>query len=143
MLIVDGAIPIKDNGIYCATGEKEGKKYTILDEVLALTENAFLVIALGTCAAFGGIAAASPNPTEAQSVGDVFLTHKINKPLINIPGCPPHPDWLFGSIEEILLNGFENVNLDDFGRPKTFYGKLIHEQCPNRAYFDEGKFAKN
>jgi len=142
VLIVDGAIPTKDNGIYCATGEKEGKKYTILDEVIALTENAFLVIALGTCAAFGGIAAASPNPTGAQSVGDVFLTHKINKPLINIPGCPPHPDWLFGSIEEVLLNGFENVNLDDFGRPKTFYGKLIHEQCPNRAYFDEGKFAK-
>ena len=142
VLIVDGAIPSINNEIYCATGEKEGKKYTILDEVLALTKNAFLVIALGTCAAFGGIAAASPNPTKAQSLGDVFLTHKINKPLINIPGCPPHPDWLFGSIEEILLNGFENVNLDDFGRPKTFYGKLIHEQCPNRAYFDEGKFAK-
>jgi len=141
VLIVDGAIPTKDNGVYCITGEKDGKKSTILSEVIELSKNAFLVIALGTCAAFGGIAAGNPNPTGAQSVGDIFLTQKINTPLVNISGCPPHPDWLFGTIEEVLLKGLENVELDDLKRPKTFYGKLIHENCPNRAYFDEGKFA--
>jgi len=142
VLIIDGAIPTNDNGIYCVTGEKDGKKYTILEETLKLAPDALMVIALGTCAAFGGIAAANPNPTGAQSVGDIFLTSKIKTPLINIPGCPPHPDWLFGTIEEALLKGLENVQLDDFKRPKTFYGQLIHENCPNRAYFDEGKFAK-
>ena len=142
VLIIDGAIPTKDNGIYCVTGEKDGRKSTILEEVLKLSPNALMVIALGTCAAFGGIAAANPNPSGAQSVGDIFLTNKIETPLINIPGCPPHPDWLFGTIEEVLTRGLENVQLDDLKRPKTYYGKLIHENCPNRAYFDEGKFAK-
>ncbi|MBE3113462.1 MAG: hydrogenase small subunit [Actinobacteria bacterium] len=142
VLIIDGAIPTGSNGIYCITGEKDGRKSTILEETLKLAPNALLVIALGTCAAFGGIAAGNPNPTGAQSVGDIFLTNKIKTPLINVPGCPPHPDWLFGTIEEVLTKGLENIQLDDFRRPKTYYGKLIHENCPNRAYFDEGKFAR-
>ena len=142
ILIIDGAIPTDNNGIYCTTGEKDGKISTILGETLALSPNAMLVIALGTCASFGGIAAANPNPTGAKSAGEIFLTHNIKTPLVNIPGCPPHPDWLFGTIEEILTKGLENLELDDFKRPKIYYGKLIHENCPNRAYFDEGKFAK-
>ncbi len=142
VLIIDGAIPTKDNGIYCVTGEKSGKKFTVLEEVLHLAPNAMATIALGTCASFGGIAAALPNPSGSFSVDDIFLGNKIKTPLINVPGCPPHPDWLFGTIEEILTKGLENVALDDFKRPKTYYGKLIHENCPNRAYFDEGKFAK-
>ena len=143
VLIMDGAIPTKENGVFCVIGEKNGKKYTILEEVLKLAPNASIAIALGTCAAFGGIAGASPNPTEALSVDDIFLSNKIKTPLINIPGCPPHPDWLFGTLEDILTNGLENVQLDDLKRPKTYFGKLIHENCPNRAYFDEGKFAKH
>ncbi len=140
VLIIDGAIP--GEGIYCSTGQKGQKTYTIAEEVVSLSKKASLVIALGTCAAFGGISAGSPNPTGAQSVEDFFMTNSIDKPLINISGCPPHPDWLFGTIEEVLLKGADNIQLDDFRRPKTFYGKLIHEQCPNRSYFDEGKFAK-
>ncbi len=142
VLIIDGAIPTNSDGSYCITGEKDGRKFTILEETAKLSPNAMLVIALGTCAAFGGIAAGNPNPTGARSVGDIFLANNIKTPLVNIPGCPPHPDWLFGTIEEVLTKGLENVQLDDFKRPKTYYGKLIHENCPNRAYFDEGKFAK-
>ncbi len=142
VLIIDGAIPTGSNGTFCITGEKEGKKTTILEETLKLAPNASMVIALGTCASFGGIAAANPNPTGAESVGDIFSANNIKTPLVNIPGCPPHPDWLFGTIEEILTRGLENLELDDFKRPKIYYGKLIHENCPNRAYFDEGKFAK-
>ena len=143
VLIIDGAIPTKENGIFCIIGEKNGKKYTILEEVLKLAPNASMVIALGTCAAFGGIAGASPNPTGALSVDDIFLSNKVKTPLINIPGCPPHPDWLFGTLESILTNGLENIQLDELKRPKAYFGKLIHENCPNRAYFDEGKFAKH
>ena len=69
--------------------------------------------------------------------------HGIDKPLVNIPGCPPHPDWFVGTVASILLNGLPGADdLDDDLRPKAFYGKLIHENCPRRAYFDEGKFAK-
>lgn len=143
VLIIDGAIPTKGNGIFCVIGEKNGKKYTILEEVLKLAPNASMVIALGTCAAFGGIAGALPNPTGSLSIDNIFSNNKIKTPLINIPGCPPHPDWLFGTLEDILTNGLEKVELDDLKRPKTYFGKLIHENCPNRAYFDEGKFAKH
>jgi len=67
----------------------------------------------------------------------------IDKPLVNIPGCPPHPDWFVGTVASILLNGLPKAeDLDDNLRPLAFYGKLIHENCPRRAYFDEGKFAK-
>ncbi len=142
VLIIDGAIPTKENGIFCVIGEKNGKKYTMLEEVLKLAPNASMVIALGTCASFGGIAAALPNPTGSLSVGDIFLSNKIKTPLVNIPGCPPHPDWLFGTLEDVLTRGLEKVQLDDLKRPKTYFGKLVHENCPNRAYFDEGKFAK-
>jgi hydrogenase small subunit len=142
VLIVDGGIPTKDNGVYCVTGEKNGEKSTILKEVKELSPKALAVIALGTCASFGGIAGANPNPTGVKPLGDVLAENKITTPHINIPGCPPHPDWLFGTIENILINGIENLELDDLRRPRVYFGKLIHENCPNRAWFDEGKFAK-
>jgi len=142
VLIVDGGIPTKDNGIYCVTGEKNGKKSTILKEVTELSPKALMVIALGTCSSFGGIAGANPNPTGVKPLSDILKENNIKTPFINIPGCPPHPDWLFGTIELVLLKGLENVELDDLNRPKAYYGKLIHENCPNRAWFDEGKFAK-
>jgi len=62
---------------------------------------------------------------------------------VNIPGCPPHPDWFAGTVASLILNGLPGADeLDDNLRPHLFYGKLIHEYCPRRAYFDEGKFAK-
>jgi len=67
----------------------------------------------------------------------------LRVPVINVPGCPPHPDWFIGTIESILVGGLDAVHVDDEGRPKRFFGQLIHENCPRRAYFDEGKFAKH
>lgn len=116
VLIIDGAIPTGENGVFCLTGEKDGKKSTILKETLFLAPDSILTIAFGTCAAFGGIAAALPNVTNSLSVGDIFLSNNIKVPLVNISGCPPHPDWLFGTIEEVLINGLENLKLDDLDR---------------------------
>jgi len=62
---------------------------------------------------------------------------------VNVPGCPPHPDWFVGTVAGVLLNGLPGPEeLDEHKRPKAFYGKLIHENCPRRAYFEEGKFAR-
>jgi len=142
VLVVDGAVPTAA-AVYGAIGERNGKPVTMLQRVLELSQDALAVIALGTCAAFGGIPAARPNPTQAKPVSAVLAAAKIAKPLINIPGCPPHPDWFVGTVAGIILNGLPTAaDLDDLGRPKAFYGKLIHENCPRRAYFDEGKFAK-
>jgi len=111
--------------------------------VETLAKDALAVIALGSCAAFGGIPAAYPNPTQCRSVSEVLQAKGINTPLVNIPGCPPHPDWFVGTVASILLSGLPKPeDLDEHRRPKAFYGQTIHENCPRRAYYDENKFAK-
>jgi hydrogenase small subunit len=143
VLVVDGAVPTAEGGVYGVVGERNGKPVTMLQRVEELAADALAVIAMGTCASFGGIPASPPNPTGCVSVQKVLAAKGIKKPLINIPGCPPHPDWFVGTVASIILSGLPKAeDLDDFLRPKAFYGKLIHENCPRRAYFDEGKFAK-
>jgi len=143
VLVVEGAVPTATDAVYGAVGERNGKPVIMLQRVTELAQDALAVIALGTCASFGGIPAASPNPTKAKSVREVLVVKGIKTPLVNIPGCPPHPDWFVGTVASVILNGLPAADdLDDLLRPKAFYGKLIHENCPRRAYFDEGKFAK-
>jgi len=139
LLLVEGSIP---EGPYCAVGELEGRHLTMKEMTAELAGDALAVIAVGTCASFGGIPSGEPNPTGARSVREVLEQNGISKPLINVPGCPPHPDWLVGTIAMVLLKGLpEPDDLDPALRPKAFYGKLIHDNCPRRAYFDSGQFA--
>ncbi len=143
VLIVDGAVPTAEGGVYGVVGERNGQPVTMTQRVTELARDAMAVIAMGTCASFGGIPASPPNPTGCVSVQKTLAAAGISKPLINVAGCPPHPDWLFGTVESIIMFGLPKAeDLDDFLRPKAYYGKLIHENCPRRAYFDEGKFAK-
>ncbi len=131
VMVVEGAIPTKDNGIYCQIGGK-----TFLKMVREVAEGAAYKVAFGTCASFGGVPAAEPNPTKCKGLKDV-----IGGTVVNIPGCPPHPDWLVGTIVSLLL--FKKVpDLDEYGRPKMFYGKLIHDNCPRRGGYEEGRFIK-
>lgn len=144
VLVVEGAIPTKDNGVYGTLSEKNGKPIPMKDWIESLAKDALAVIALGTCAAFGGIAAGKPNPGGYIGTDQFLKSQNIEKPLINIPGCPPHPDWFISTVASILLVGLPKPEeLDEYKRPKDFYGQLIHENCPRRAYFDEGKFAKH
>jgi hydrogenase small subunit len=143
ILVVEGSIPLKEDGLFCCVGEDGDRPIPIAESVEKLGRDALAVVALGTCAAFGGIPAGAPNPTGAVSVMDLFKEKGVETPLVNLPGCPAHPDWFVGTVASILLNGLPGPDdLDDYLRPKTFYGQLIHENCPRRAYFDEGKFAK-
>ncbi len=144
ILIIDGSIPVAEDGLYCRLGEMDGKEITMKDMSAELAKDALAVLAVGTCASFGGIPSGSPNPTGATSVRQFLQDEGIDKPLINIPGCPPHPDWIVGTVADILINGLPSADdLDDVLRPKAFFGKLIHDNCPRRAYFDAGQFAKH
>ena len=62
VLVVEGAIPTRNGGIYGTMGEEDGKAVPMASRVEALAKDALAIIALGTCAAFGGIPAAKPNP---------------------------------------------------------------------------------
>jgi len=140
ILALEGAVPTANKGMYCTVGEAGGTPIPLVDRVKSLGTKAQAVLAIGTCAAYGGIPAADPNPTGCKSVGDIFEANRINTPLINLPGCPPHPDWIVGTIFHVLKYGLPA--LDEAGRPRLFYGKSIHDECPNRSYFDTGEFAE-
>lgn len=132
LLVVDGAIPTKDGGIYSTIAGR-----TNLDMLQEAAKGAAAIIAVGTCAAFGGIPNAKPNPTGAVSVSDLIK----DKPIVNISGCPPIPAVITGVLAHYLTFGFL-PELDDLGRPKSFYGETIHDRCYRRPFYDQGKFAK-
>ena len=139
ILVVEGAVPLKDSGLYCTVGEtKDGKPITFANLVKEVGGKAFAILNVGTCSAFGGIPAAGPNPTGCVPVSEVVS----GKPMVNIPGCPPHPDWIVGTIAHLLFYK-EVPRLDRHGRPVVFYGGTIHDNCPRRQYFDNGIFAEN
>lgn len=153
LLVIEGAMSTRDEGVYCRIGEEEGREITGLEWSRRLGRDALAVIAHGTCAVSGGIAAARPNPTGCVSVQEVFSGAGITTPVINVPGCPPHPDWFVGTVATFLLNvinanGAVDVgaaaaalNLDGQGRPGAFFGELIHHNCPRYSYFERGQFS--
>lgn len=131
VLVVEGAIPTKDDGVYYEMGSRPGVQ--VLREV---AQQAAAVIAMGSCASWGGVPSADPNPTGAVGVNFVVS----GKPIINLPGCPPNPYNLLAVVLEYVTMG-KLPALDEFNRPKFAYERVIHENCPRRAHFDAGRFA--
>lgn len=131
VLVVDGSIPTKDDGIYCMIAGK-----TVLKTVQEAAEGAAAIIGIGSCASWGGIPSSDPNPTLARAVHEVLP----GKTVINIPGCPPN-SYNFLSTVLYLLTFGKPPELDTKNRPKFAYGRLIHENCERRPHFDAGRFA--
>jgi len=143
VLVVEGAIPTKDNGVYGSIGEDDGKPFTMLKWADLLGRNAMAALTVGTCAAYGGFPSAQPNPSGCLGLTEVFTMLNITTPVINIPGCPCHPDWFIGTVAKILLYGMpQPKELDEQGRLKLFFSRSIHNRCINRDYLDEGIFAE-
>lgn len=140
-LMIEGAIPTGEAGRYCLIGERGHKEYTMTETAAELGAKAAAVCAIGTCAAYGGIPAAKGNTTGSMSVKGFFDKYGIKTPVVNIPGCPPHPDWMVGSLVFALENGLEKTVgiLDKLGRPTPFYGKNVHDTCPYLPKFDAGQ----
>ncbi|MBR2180082.1 MAG: hydrogenase small subunit [Selenomonadaceae bacterium] len=132
ILAVEGAVSTKDNGIYCMSG---GHTFTHLLDKAA--KGAAAIIAYGSCAAYGGIQAAKPNPTGSSGI-KMFVG---GKPVVNVPGCPPIPEVMTGVVMHVALFGTVPP-LDGDGRPKQFYGNRIHDTCYRRPFFDAGMFAE-
>jgi hydrogenase small subunit len=102
--------------------------------------NAQAIIAQGTCAVYGGVAAAEGNPTGAITIPAFLQKEGINKPLINLPGCPTHPDWIVGTLAHVIKFGLPQMDAEN--RPTMFYSRLVHDQCPRFADYEREKFAK-
>jgi [NiFe] hydrogenase small subunit len=129
--VVEGGVGTKYNGGY---GKVGGRSF--LEIAKDVCPKAAAVIAYGTCATFGGIQAAAPNPGGYMGVGEAIGI----KPL-RIPGCPPNPINLVGTVVNYLLLG-KLPELDDMGRPLFAFGSTIHDKCPRRSHFENEEFVE-
>jgi NiFe hydrogenase small subunit HydA len=115
----------------------------LIAELCGLAHN---VIAVGTCAAFGGITAAGANQVEATGLvyrgadpegllGSDFRA-RAGMPVINISGCPIHPDWVVETLLQLALGTLTPADLDAFGRPRFYAEHLVHHGCPRNEYYE-------
>ncbi|NPA68370.1 MAG: hydrogenase small subunit [Chlorobi bacterium] len=133
ILVVEGAIPTKNNGVYCTIAGR-----TAVDIIKESAEGAAAIITFGSCSSYGGVQAASPNPTGSVPVDKIIK----NKPIIKVPGCPPISEVMTAIVLHYAT--FETLpELDSQGRPKQFYGKRVHDSCYRRPYFDAGLFVES
>jgi hydrogenase small subunit len=132
IVVVDGSVPTADGGVYSTIAGQTN--LAILAETVA---DAAAVVAVGTCAAFGGLPQARPDPTGAVAIDKLV----VGKPVINIPGCPPLPQAMAGTITQILAFG-KLPELDELRRPRAFFGETIHDRCYRRPFYKRGQFAK-
>ncbi len=118
----------------------------MVDWILRLAMRARHVVAIGSCAAFGGIPSAGTNPTDAcglQHDGEVgggllgpYFRDPTGLPVINVAGCAPHPDWITETLVMLARGKLGADALDEFGRPRFFADQLVHHGCPRNEYYE-------
>lgn len=127
----------------------------MIEWVKELADVSQFVVAVGDCAAFGGIPAVEPNPSESTGLqflkknkggflGEGFVS-KAGLPVINLPGCPAHPDWISQVLVAISTGRAKDILLDNYHRPKTFFTTFTQTGCPNVNNFAQkvdGGFGK-
>ncbi|MDJ0654099.1 MAG: hypothetical protein QNJ40_08105 [Xanthomonadales bacterium] len=104
------------------------------------------VFAVGSCAAYGGITAAGSNPSEARGLqfdGDrrggllgADFSGRSGAPVINIAGCPVHPNWVTESLMQSASGELTEDQLDDLGRPRSYADHLVHHGCPRNEFYE-------
>lgn len=135
LCVVEGAIATKIPSAMTVGG------MTSMNIMEKVAKSAVAIISVGTCATHGGTQAADPNPTGAVGVEEFIRQKGIQTPVINLPGCPVNPENIISTLLHYLLLG-KLPELDSMGRPKIFYGQTIHDNCPRRGHFDEGRFVE-
>ena len=131
LVLVDGSVPTK---AYCSTIAGISN----IDMLKTSAAGAAAIINVGTCSAYGGLPMADPNPTGAVPVGEIIT----DKPIVNVPGCPPMPLAITGVIAHYLTLG-RLPPIDHLGRPLAFFGENIHDRCYRRPFYDRGQFAES
>ena len=141
LLVVEGAVYAADSP---SATRVSGKPLT--EWIRAIAASADYTVAVGTCASFGGIMACGRNPMgttglqyyRAEKGGFLGADYRSRGglPVVNVPGCPAHPDWIIGTLWALRANRLAEADLDRFNRPRVFYGKLAHHACPRNEYYE-------
>jgi hydrogenase small subunit len=153
LLVIEGAIPARGYERFCTFGLTGSSKdlfgksvpddRSIYDWLVELVPAAEAVVAVGNCAVFGGIPSAIADSNGAAAAPGIVEEISPGKSVINVSGCPPHPDWLMGTLVDVLMwisGEKEAPELDENRRIKLFYGQLIHDLCERRPAFEEKRF---
>ena len=145
ILCVEGAILRGPNGTG-AFHKLAGTGTPMLHWVQRLAEKATYTLAIGSCAAFGGMTAANYNPTDAcglqydgHLIGGALGANyhsRAGLPVINVAGCPTHPDWVTETLMLLALQGMQTHELDHFARPRFYSDHLAHHGCSRNEYYE-------
>ncbi len=111
-----------------------------------LARRAGHVLAVGSCAAFGGIVSAGGNPGEACGLqyqgaerggllGEAFRA-RGGLPVINVAGCPTHPNWVTETLAQLGAGRLHGEDLDALARPRSYTDQLVHHGCPRNEYYE-------
>lgn len=141
ILCIEGSLMTGPNGSGLYDTWKGRPKVDIVRQLAGLATH---VVAMGTCAAFGGVHAAPPNPTDCTGLQFHKLTPggllghdwrgRGGLPVINVAGCPAHPNTMT-KVLAMLAEGYE-VALDDLARPLAFFSTLVHQGCTRNEYHE-------
>jgi len=123
-----------------------GSGRPVIDWVRRLAVRARHTLAIGTCAAFGGVSAGGTNPTEACGLqfegthaggllGEDYRA-RGGLPVINVAGCPTHPNWVTETLQALALGELDAAGLDVYQRPLLFADQLVHHGCPRNEYYE-------
>ena len=152
VLVVEGSIPNeknKEEGYWAAFGtdEETGQPITTCAWIDRLAPAAWAVVAVGTCAAYGGIHAMAGNPTGCMGLPDYLgwgFRSRAGVPLVCIPGCPVQPDNFTETLLYLLYQAAglaPMIELDEALRPRWLFGQTVHEGCDRGGYYEQGDFA--
>ncbi|MGH8613174.1 MAG: hydrogenase expression protein HypE [Gammaproteobacteria bacterium] len=152
VLVMEGSIPnekISGEGYWAGFGSdpETMQPITIPTWLDRLAPKALGVVAIGTCATYGGIHAMQGNPTGCMGVADYLgwnWKSKAGLPIVNVPGCPVQPDNFMETLLYLLyqLAGLAPmIPLDDALRPQWLFGRTVHDGCDRAGYFEQGDFA--
>jgi hydrogenase small subunit len=150
--IADERIAAKTGGYWAALGVEEvdgqSRPVPTAEWLSRLAPGAAAVLAIGTCATWGGVPAAFGNVTGAMSVMDFLgadYRSAFGLPVVNVPGCAPIGDNFMETVAAILLflQGLGPLpEFDELGRPKWLFGETVHRGCTRAGYYEEGTFAE-
>jgi len=123
-----------------------GTQKPMAEWVATLAAVADYTVAVGSCAAYGGITAAGTNPTDACGLqyeddhaggllGAAYRS-RAGLPVINVAGCPTHPDWVTETLSLLAMNGMREQDLDALGRPRFYADHLVHHGCTRNEFYE-------
>jgi hydrogenase small subunit len=152
VLVIEGSIPnekINGDGYWTSFGNDEatGEPLTLNWWIDQLAPKAWGVIAIGTCATYGGIHAMAGNPTGCMGLADYLgwdFRSAGGLPIVNVPGCPVQPENFMETLVWLLYQAAglaPVIPLDAQLRPQWIFGKTVHEGCDRAGYYEQGDFA--